>query len=64
MDYQSILAEIEQEVFPLLERGKVANYIPALAEVNPKQFAMTITLFDGTQYSVGQADALFSIQSI
>ncbi|SMP86704.1 L-glutaminase, partial [Epsilonproteobacteria bacterium SCGC AD-308-E02] len=44
--------------------GKVANYIPALAGVNPKQFAMTLTLFDGTQYSVGKADTLFSIQSI
>ena len=64
MDYQSIMNEIFQEVSPLLESGKVANYIPALAEVNPNQFAMTLTLFDGTQFSVGQADKLFSIQSI
>jgi glutaminase len=64
MDYQSIINEIAEEVFPLLGDGKVANYIPALAGVNPKQFAMTLTLFDGTQYSVGKADTLFSIQSI
>lgn len=64
MDYQSVLNEIAQEIAPMLGEGKVADYIPALAEVNPNQFAMTLTLFDGTQYSVGQADALFSVQSI
>lgn len=64
MDYQSVLNEIAQEISPLLSEGKVADYIPALAEVNPNQFAMTLTLFDGTQYSVGQADTLFSVQSI
>lgn len=64
MDYQSILEEISKEVTPLLKEGKVADYIPALASVNKEQFAMSITLFDGTQYSVGEADKLFSIQSI
>ena len=64
MDYQRILEEIYDEVKPLLDEGKVADYIPALAEVNPKQFAMTLTFFDGTQFSVGNADKLFSIQSI
>lgn len=64
MDYQSIIDEISQEVSSLLKSGKVADYIPALAGVNPEQFAMTLTLFDGTQYSVGQVEKLFSIQSI
>ncbi|MBU1216553.1 glutaminase [bacterium] len=64
MDYQTILEEIAAEVEPLLENGKVADYIPALANVEKKQFAMTITLFNGMQYSVGVADTLFSIQSI
>jgi len=64
MDYQTLLNEIQEEVRPLLNHGKVADYIPALANVNPEQFAMTITLFDGTQYSVGCSDTLFSIQSI
>lgn len=63
-DYQKILQEIQEEVSPFLKKGKVANYIPALASVNPEQFAMSITLFDGTQYHVGDADTLFSIQSI
>lgn len=64
MDYQSILNEISDEITPFLTEGKVADYIPALAEVDPKQFGMSLTLFDGTQYSIGDADTLFSIQSI
>jgi len=64
LDYQKILNEIEEEVTPLLNEGEVADYIPALATVNPNQFAMTITLFDGTTYSVGCKDTKFSIQSI
>ncbi len=64
MDYNAILQEIAEEVKPLMGQGKVADYIPALANVDADQFAMTITLFDGTQYSVGSADTLFSIQSI
>ncbi len=64
MDYQKILQEIELEVTPLFSQGEVANYIPALAEVNPNQFAMSITLLDGKQYGIGNVDTLFSIQSI
>ena len=64
MDYQSILNEIAQEVTPFLKDGKVADYIPALANVDPQQFGMSLTMFDGTQYHVGSSDTLFSIQSI
>ena len=64
MNYQTILQEIEQEIQPLFNQGKVANYIPALAEVNPREFAMSITMLDGTQYGIGNIDKLFSIQSI
>jgi len=64
MDYQSIIDEIADEIRPFLSEGKVANYIPALADVDAGQFGMSLTLFDGTQYSVGDADTLFSIQSI
>jgi len=64
MDYQKILKEIEQEIKSELSNGKVADYIPALAEVAPNQFAMTITLEDGQQFSVGKSQEYFSIQSI
>ena len=64
MDYQKILLEIEEEIKPLLTQGNVANYIPALAKVDPNQFAMSLTLFDGTTYHVGCNTTKFSIQSI
>ncbi|UCN00708.1 glutaminase [Sulfurimonas sp. SWIR-19] len=64
MDYQQILQDIEIEIQPLFGKGKVADYIPALAEVDAKQFAMSITLFDGSAYHVGASETLFSIQSI
>jgi len=64
MDYQKILDEIYTNIQEELPKGKVANYIPALANVNPDQFAMSITLKDGTQYHVGNYEEKFSIQSI
>ncbi len=64
MDYQAILDEIYEEIQPELKRGKVADYIPALAQVEQEQFAMTVTLEDGSVYSVGDAKKQFSIQSI
>jgi len=64
MNYQKVLDEIYDEIQPELLRGKVADYIPALAEVEKGQFAMTITLADGTVYSVGDSKKSFSIQSI
>jgi len=41
MNYKKILKEIEKEIQEELAHGKVADYIPALAEVEPNQFAMT-----------------------
>ncbi len=64
MDYQKILDEIAAEIEPTIGKGKVADYIPALAEVDPDQFAMSITLFDGRSFHTGVSDRRFSIQSI
>ena len=64
MNYEHILKEIEEEIQPLFKEGKVADYIPALAQVEPNQFAMSLQLFDGSSYHVGNSDYKFSIQSI
>jgi glutaminase len=64
VDYQQILAEIEAEVQPLLGKGRVADYIPPLAEVDPGRFGMAVRLVDGTDFCVGEADNAFSIQSV
>lgn len=64
MNYQAILDAIAQEIEPLFYKGKVADYIPALANVNPEQFAMSLHLINGESYHVGCAQTKFSIQSI
>lgn len=64
MNYETVLKEIEQEIKPYFKEGKVATYIPALANVDDKQFAMSVQLFDGTSYNIGNTDLMFSIQSI
>ncbi len=64
MHYQAILEEIYEEIKPELGRGKVADYIPALSSVNPQQFAFSIITTAGEQYSVGDTQKPFSIQSI
>jgi len=64
MDYQQIINDIEIEIQPLFGKGAVADYIPALGEVDAQQFAMSVTLFDGSVYNVGASEQLFSIQSI
>ena len=40
MNYQKVLEEIEKEIQPFLNEGKLANYIPALANVDDKKFAI------------------------
>jgi glutaminase len=64
MNYQKILHEIEAEIQPFFSQGNVANYIPALANIDPNQFSMAICMFDGTTYGVGDINKKISIQSI
>lgn len=64
MDYQIILEEIEKEIVPYLKKGAVADYIPALKNVNPNDFAMSIKLLNGEEFHVGCFNKKFSIQSI
>ena len=64
LNYQRILKEIENEIQPFLNKGKLANYIPALANVDDEKFAMSIQLFDGTSYHIGDSNLKFSIHNI
>ncbi len=63
-DLQAVLDSIHAELSPRIGEGKVADYIPELAKVDPKQFGMAIATVDGEVHSVGDADVAFSIQSI
>ncbi len=64
MDYQQILKEIWEEIQPYAQTGKQADYIPALAQVNPDQYGMCIHTVEGDTFTFGDADTRFSIQSI
>jgi glutaminase len=64
MDLQAILDGIHAELLPRLGEGKVADYIPELAKVDPRQFGMAIVTVDGQVHQVGDAQTPFSIQSI
>lgn len=59
-----LLQTIEAEISPYFGRGRVADYIPALAEVSTRQFGMSVALPDGTLVSTGDSGVKFSIQSI
>ncbi len=61
---QDILDRIAEQAHALYGQGKVASYIPALAQVQPRQFGIAIALVDGSCVSAGSAGTPFSIQSI
>lgn len=64
MDYNKILSEIAREIEPLRNEGKVADYIPALARVNPDRFGMCIITTSGDTAEWGDVWEPFSIQSV
>lgn len=64
MDWQITLERAFAAAKPRLGEGKVADYIPALAEADPKAFAMAMVTVDGQSCAVGEADRPFSIQSL
>lgn len=64
MDYSSLLADIADQVKPLYGQGKVANYIPELSKVSPRQFGFCLQRNSGESYEFGESQLRFSIQSI
>jgi glutaminase A len=62
--------EIQQAVdaayvkFRLLNEGKNADYIPALAKVDPNLFGIAVVTIDGKVYTAGDVKTEVSIQSI
>ncbi|WKE64498.1 glutaminase B [Gallaecimonas kandeliae] len=64
MDLQQLLDDISAAAPQHYGKGKVADYIPALARVPAKQFGMAIYTVDGQLYFSGEAQKRFSIQSI
>ena len=60
----ALLDQIHTEAQALYGKGHVADYIPALGEVPPRQFGMAVALVNGESHTVGDAQVPFSLQSI
>jgi glutaminase len=63
-DLQSIADEIHAELAPDFGAGRLADYIPELARVDPRRFGLAVATLDGEVRVAGDADTAFSIQSI
>jgi glutaminase len=63
-DLSGLLAAVSEDILPQLGTGRVADYIPALARVNPQQFGLAIVTCDGETAAVGDCAEPFSIQSV
>jgi glutaminase len=59
-----LLAEILAVAAPKRAAGKVADYIPALAKVDPNKLGIAVAGADGRVWGAGDCDEAFSIQSI
>lgn len=59
-----LLEEILTQVRPLIGKGQVANYIPALAAVAGDKIGIAVCTTDGQLFTAGDATERFSIQSI
>jgi glutaminase len=64
MDYKNILHDIYQEIKPLLGQGKVANYIPALAEIDSKKFGISVSTINGETFYIIFENRKYQIESI
>ncbi|WP_029923280.1 glutaminase A [Nevskia soli] len=69
--HQAIAVSPLQQVLERLHKklsedrgGKLASYIPELAQVDPEPFGITLVTIDGMVYQAGDCERLFTIQSI
>jgi glutaminase len=62
-DIERVLGEAHRQ-FSGVKNGANANYIPALDQVNPELFSISLMTPDGRVYDVGDSNYTFSIQSI
>src|SRR5690606_4301365 len=64
LDLDDILGTIDGEVRKRFGEGKVADYIPSLADMPKDRFGMALARLDGQVHAVGDARERFPIQSI
>ncbi len=61
---EKIIKTIFENYSNFTGKGKVADYIPALAKVSPLKYAISVCTVDGEKHNIGDYDEKFSIQSI
>lgn len=59
-----VLEGIAADMAGRVERGRVADYIPELACVDPGQFGAAVVTAAGEEVVAGQGDTAFSVQSV
>ncbi|MCV2888414.1 glutaminase [Ruegeria aquimaris] len=64
MEFTTLLEGIVARMRTAPDKGRVADYIPELASVDPDQFGIALALADGRFFAAGDADTAFSIQSV
>jgi glutaminase len=64
VDYPSLLEQVVDATRPYLGSGRVADYIPALAEADRHRFGIALSTVDGQVHGTGDWTEPFSIQSI
>ncbi|NLK02023.1 MAG: glutaminase A [Clostridiaceae bacterium] len=61
---QLLLDHSVEQARPQLAQGKVADYIPELSKVNPTLLGASVLELGGQEYSAGDAEVYFTLQSI
>ncbi|RFB80699.1 glutaminase [Methylovirgula sp. 4M-Z18] len=64
MDIQKLIDDVAQALSRYPNDGKVADYIPQLARVDPDHFGIAVADVDGRLFTTGDAEIPFSIQSV
>ncbi|MFJ9607636.1 glutaminase [Kitasatospora sp. NPDC101176] len=64
LDYPLLLEAASAAAHATAGQGRVADYIPALATVEPDAFGMAVATVDGELYGTGDWERPFSVQSV
>ncbi|MCA9482697.1 MAG: glutaminase [Nitrospina sp.] len=64
MNYKKIFTEIENEFPKMEDPGRVPSYIPELGSIDPEKFGIHLATVTNRNYSLGDSDEKFSLQSI
>lgn len=64
IDYQNIFSDIASEFEGVDDHGAIANYIPELGKVDPTKLGIHLATVDNQNFSFGDSDESFSIQSV